>query len=117
MSASLLQAFQGSLLPARCRPGPPAQAANLLVAEDGRVQLADFGACALLERAEASAVVSESRSRASLDGGASAHDGAAALSTPPQVPSTGCLAGRSWEACSVGACLAAAAYRRNIACL
>lgn len=64
-----------------------AQAANLLVAEDGRVQLADFGACALLERVEASAVMSGSRSQASLDGGASCDGGSSPL--PPQVPRAG----------------------------
>ena len=64
-----------------------AQAANLLVAEDGRVQLADFGACALLERVEASAVMSESQSQASLDGGASCDGGSSPL--PPQVPHSG----------------------------
>ena len=70
----------------RCKRGVGrhAQAANLLVAEDGRVQLADFGACALLERVEASAVMSESRSAASLDGGASCDGGSSPL--PPQVP-------------------------------
>lgn len=54
------------------------------------MQLADFGACALLERVEASAVMSESHSQASLDGGASCDGGSSPL--PPQVPPAGRLA-------------------------
>lgn len=80
-----------SLLSMRRALGRHAQAANLLVAEDGRVQLADFGACALLERVEASAVMSESRSQASLDSGASCDGGSSPL--PPQVPRAGRPAG------------------------
>ena len=55
------------------------------------MQLADFGACALLERVVASAVMSESHSQASLDGGASCDGGSSPL--PPKVPRAGRLAG------------------------
>ncbi|KAK9825832.1 hypothetical protein WJX81_000646 [Elliptochloris bilobata] len=47
------------------------KASNLLVAEDGRILLADFGVCATLEHVEATTAVSESNAQASLDSGAS----------------------------------------------